>query len=323
MRKLAYILAASHSGSTLLTMLLGAHPETCTVGELKLNHLGNLDKYRCGCGEPISSCFLWNEVIKKMKCRGIDFSIENPGTDILKTDNILLQKVLKPLHRGPFLEMLRDCVLGCIPEWHRHFQAIQKRNRALIDSLLELHHAKIVIDSSKIGRRLKFLLKDRDTDVRVVRLIRDGRGVALTYIDPINFADARDPAKRAGGFGGNRDKDCHSMRDAAYEWRRSNEEAEAVIATMPPDKFIEVRYEQLCSNTAETLKKVFKFLGVDPEKMVLDFRSVTQHVVGNGMRLDSSSEITCDERWREHLTQEQLAEFDIVAGALNRKYGYV
>ena len=33
--KLAYILAASHSGSTLLAMLLGAHRETCTVGELK------------------------------------------------------------------------------------------------------------------------------------------------------------------------------------------------------------------------------------------------------------------------------------------------
>lgn len=321
MRKLAYVLAASHSGSTLLTMLLGAHPETCTVGELKLNHLGNLEKYRCGCGEPINSCPLWNEVIKKMKHRGIDFSLEEPGTDILKTENALLQRVLKPLHRGPLLEFLRDSALLCIPAWHHHFKEVQKRNRALIDSLLELHDAKIVIDSSKIGRRLKFLLRDRETDIRVVRLIRDGRGVALTHIDPLNFADAKDPSKRVGGFGGNRKP--ITMHDAAYIWKRSNEEAESIISTIETDKYIEVRYDELCSDPTATLKKIFLFIGVDPEKLVLDFRSVTQHVVGNGMRLDDSSEITYDERWRDHLTQEQLREFDSVAGSLNRKYGYV
>jgi hypothetical protein len=35
MRRLAYILAASHSGSTLLSMLLGSHPQIATVGEMK------------------------------------------------------------------------------------------------------------------------------------------------------------------------------------------------------------------------------------------------------------------------------------------------
>ena len=38
--RLAYLLAASHSGSTLLAMLLGAHPEACTAGELKATNLG-------------------------------------------------------------------------------------------------------------------------------------------------------------------------------------------------------------------------------------------------------------------------------------------
>ena len=41
MTDLVYILAASHSGSTLLAMLLSTHPEICTVGELKATNLGD------------------------------------------------------------------------------------------------------------------------------------------------------------------------------------------------------------------------------------------------------------------------------------------
>jgi hypothetical protein len=40
------------------------------------------------------------------------------------------------------------------------------------------------------------------------------------------------------------------------------------------------------------------------------------------MRLDQTSDIRLDDRWRSNLTKEQLKEFDTVAGDLNRKYGY-
>ncbi len=45
--RLIYILAASHSGSTLLSLLLGSHPEITTIGELKATSLGDPDQYRC------------------------------------------------------------------------------------------------------------------------------------------------------------------------------------------------------------------------------------------------------------------------------------
>jgi len=62
----------------------------------------------------------------------------------------------------------------------------------------------------------------------VIRLIRDGRAVALTYMDPAGFADAKDPSLRAGGMGGDRRREKLTMAQAAREWRRSNEEAEHV-----------------------------------------------------------------------------------------------
>jgi len=53
MMRLAYILAASHSGSTLLSMLLGSHPQIATIGEMKLSPGGirGLNCYHCSCGE--------------------------------------------------------------------------------------------------------------------------------------------------------------------------------------------------------------------------------------------------------------------------------
>jgi hypothetical protein len=62
---------------------------------------------------------------------------------------------------------------------------------------------------------------------------------------------------------------------------------------------------------------------LDPGRAVREFRSVEPHVVGNGMRLDSSSEIRLDDRWRNVLQAADLSAFDAVAGPMNRAYGYV
>jgi hypothetical protein len=322
MRRLTYILAASHSGSTLLSMLLGAHPDACTVGELKLSIPGDLERYRCGCGEPIKHCSFWQKVSSVMKREGINFEIGLTNLNILSTDNPYIHYLLKPLHRGPFLEVIRDIALSIQPAWHTHRNDVKKKNIAIIEALHEVTGAKVIIDSSKIGLRLKYLLKDKETDIRIIRLIRDGRGVALTHTDPFSFADAKDPGLRAGGYGGNRENE-RSIIDAANEWQRSNEEAEAVLATVDRSRWTEIRYEQLCKDPDNTLSDLCIFLNLAPEKITRDFRKITQHVIGNGMRLDNSSLISHDERWKTCLTAEQLRIFDSVAGQMNRKYGYV
>jgi hypothetical protein len=61
---------------------------------------------------------------------------------------------------------------------------------------------------------------------------------------------------------------------------------------------------------------------VDPAQTSADFRSVEHHVLGNGMRLDPTSEIRLDQRWKSVLSPADLPVFDSVAGKLNRRYGY-
>ncbi len=323
MTRLAYILAASHSGSTLLAMLLNAHPDVCSVGELKATSLGDAERYRCSCGEFIRRCSFWRRVSEGMARRGIDFDIAAAGTHFGAGGSAYIARLLRPLHRGRLFEAARDVALRLSPAWRREYPRVQRRNAALAETLCELTGARVVVDSSKVGLRLKYLLRNRDLDVKVIRLIRDGRAVALTYTDPASFADAVDPALRGGGTGGDRRAERLSLAEAAREWRRSNEEAEEIVRGMDASRCIEVRYESVCSDTAATLCRLWGFLGVDPSRGTGDFRSAEHHVLGNGMRLDATSEIRLDERWRTALSWADLATFDAVAGELNCRYGYV
>lgn len=320
--RLAYILASSHSGSTLLAMLLGAHPEAVTVGELTGARTKDASLYRCSCGAFISHCSFWRRVVEEMKNGGLTYQPYQAETDIRDLENPYLRRILNPLHRGRFIEGIRDGLLGLHPAWHRHLAKVQQRNAALIQALLRLTHARIIVDSGKTGLRLKYLLRNGALEISVIRLIRDGRAVALTMMDTPTYADASDPAFRFGGAGEDASWRGYSMAHASRVWRRSNEEAEALVAGLPASQWTRIRYEDLCSNPQATSRCLSQFLKLDPERCLLDFRSVEQHVVGNGMRLDKTSTIRLDERWRSHLSNTDLEIFDKVAGRLNRQYGY-
>ena len=322
---LTYILAASHSGSTLLSMLLGSHQQIATIGEMKLSAkaMGDLARYCCSCGRLIVECDFWQKVKKGMAERSFEFDLAYAGTDYRTVESRYARRLLGPMHRGKILETVRDVALGFSPAWRKQLLEIHRRNAALASTVSDITEAEIIVDSSKIALRLKYLLKNPELDIKVIRLIRDGRGVALTYMDPAGYADAKEPSLRGGGSGGQREKERLSMASAAYQWRRSNEEAEHILCSLDKSQWIEVRYEDLCKDTENTLRSLFEFLGVDPGEHTCEFRMVEHHIVGNGMRLDTTSQVSLDERWRSVLTEEELRIFDREAGNINRRYGYV
>jgi hypothetical protein len=324
MIRLTYILAASHSGSTLLAMLLGAHPDVCTVGELKWTSMGDVDQYRCSCGELIKKCGFWTGVRETMRDKGLEFEFDNVRTDVKASASPFERRLLSPLHRGPLLERIRDAALALSPGWAQRLRAHQARNRALMETVLNRTGRDVLVDSSKVGIRLKYLLRIPDVDIRIVRMIRDGRAVALTYTDPAGFADTSNPALKGGGSGdvASREHLRLPMQRAAREWRRSNEEAASILQELPTSQWTTLRYEDLCARPEEELRRLFTFIGVDPGKSRMDFRSTDHHVVGNGMRFDTTTEIRIDERWRKVLGPGDLETFASVAGSLNRGLGY-
>ncbi len=196
-----YISAASHSGSTLMALLLGSQPNVTTAGELKVSSLRNLAEYRCSCRELILECNFWNDVIASMQEKGRTFDFSGNGASISAGLSDFQKKLLKPLLRAPALERLRDLALAITPGWRRHLREFREQNLALMTTIAELSQARTIVDSSKIAIRAKYLNQIPGIDFRVLRLVRDGRGAAIGYLKPGKFADADDPELRGGGTG--------------------------------------------------------------------------------------------------------------------------
>lgn len=219
------------------------------------------------------------------------------------------------------METVRDLLLNLSPAWRKSSVRMLRRSVDLVHAVAAQAGVNNVVESSKVGLRLKHLAGTGELDIHVVRLIRDGRAVALTYMRPDEFADAKDARLRGGGTGLNRDLRL-SMAEAAREWRRSNEEAEALLPQLRRVAVSQVSYETLCVDPLATVNAIFKDLGLAPVASLDSFRTTEHHVIGNGMRLDTDSRIALDDRWRQALSAPDLSTFQDVAGALNKRYGY-
>jgi len=297
-RNLAYIMGPNYSGSTLLTLLLADHPEIATVGELKATSMGDISSYKCSCGELLTGCSFWNKVKQLLLTQGQDFSFDDFKTHFRDKQHPFTDRLLRAALRGPFFETLRDSGFMLCPAAHRTKQAIIERNEVLIEIICTLQQAKIFLDDSKEPVRLKFLLAADLWDIRVIHLIRDGRGVTNSYMRH-NKA---------------------SMAKAAQEWIHTQQECDRISKILGNHRCLTVHYEDLCQKPAKTLTTIYHFLGLQPELSASSSR--TKHIMGNQMRLGSLQDIRLDEKWKQALSHEDLQTFTTIAGDLNQLHGY-
>ncbi|MFC1793540.1 sulfotransferase [Planctomycetota bacterium] len=319
-----YILGASHSGSTLLALLLNAHPDVTTMGESAPSNIGDIDTYRCSCGKIFNECLFWKRVAARMRADHPDFSLDNFGTKFELPSNPVIHHFLRFEHRGLLFESLRDTVLHLSPHWTQSQRNIMARCYDLASAVLAESGRHIFVDSSKLAHRLKFLARIPEFNIKAIHLVRDGRAVALTYMRPNEFADSKEPALRKGGRGmeGAATADAMPMKQAANEWRRCLRSAEHVLAGLEKSQWIRVYYDELCNDTEGTLDKIYNFIGTNSGSAVADLGSVERHILGNGMRLNTEINVSLDERWKSVLTEGELRIFDREASKVNRRYGY-
>ena len=293
---------SAFSGATLLSFLLGAHPQIATVGEMSgLITNANPDEYLCSCGKKIRCCEFWDSVKIAMANRGFEFDVARFDTQFSHGPGLIRR--IREIHLpNSVLDAMRDVVLFAVPGESQHAKAVVKRNVAFIESVLEVTGKDVFVDSSKGSVRLKALRRfSSSLDLRAIHLVRDVRGVTASEL-------RRELSPGAAG--------------SARKWARLHRGIEAVLKTWPEERYIRVRYEDLCQDTERTLERIYNFCGMNPDHRIKDFRAASHHIVGGKMRLSSESEITLDERWKIQLTPEQLKEIERVAGPVAHRYGY-
>jgi hypothetical protein len=296
-----YIASPSYSGSTLLTMLLGGHPEVATIGEMKGGQ-EDLTTYACSCGNLFVKCPFWKALIEALKERGYVYDLSDRSTMPVfqMPGSTLATRIMRHAYGGRLFEAARDGVLCVWPGCRRRIAYVESYTRIFIELLLRMKDAKVFLDSSKDPVRIKYLARIPSLDVKVIHLVRDGRGVV------------------------NSTRKHHKVPAAlaAQEWRDTQFEIERVARCCCRGRILRVRYEDLCAAPDEVLGQVLEFAGLDEHYRVADAAKSEQHVLGNTMRLKGNLAIHTDESWRTELRAADLEAFEKIAGSLNRHFGY-
>jgi hypothetical protein len=297
-----YLTSSPFSGSTLFSFLVNTHPQIATVGEMTgLIASQDPDTYRCSCGDRIRECVFWTRVAAQMATRGFAFEPGRFDTRIRLGHGPYSRRLLSGPLRSKPLEDLRDGLVMLWPKQRQRLRYLVDRNKALAASILHISNRSVFFDASKNPMAIRQFRRQPDVDFRVVHLVRDVRGAGLSQRTNRGQSD------------------WHRNVGA---WVRMNRVVENQLRQLPNDRWIRIRYEELCRSPAETLNRFFRFCDLEPHALPLDFGSVEHHVVGNRMRLTNAGQIRLDETWRRTLTRDELALASKLAGPMHVRYGY-
>jgi hypothetical protein len=280
--------SSSYSGSTLLSLLLGEHPEIATTSDVSGRRRSTrMERWVCSCGRLMLECAFWQRVAHGMQAVGYpDFELADFRAGFDVGSNALSRRIRTGSLRWNRLERIRDGIVrGLWPGHERELMAVAGRTEALARVVMADAGAHVFVDASKERLRIRHLSRYVRMALRVIHLVRDPRGVV-------------DSTMR------HRDGSRETVETAARRWVATNRSIMRLRAELPPGSWMQVRYEDLCADVGGTMRSVYAFCGVRAEYPVTDPRREL-HILGNQMRLASRESISPDERWRTGLTEEQ------------------
>lgn len=293
---------SAFSGATLLAILLGAHPDITTIGEIHgLIARADPESYLCSCGKKIKECEFWKNIANTMRQKGYSFDVTSFNTKFKYNGPRFLYNIRHGSSRNYLIDFIRDKIVYALPWEQKILQKYAERNAAFVESVLEVTGNNIFVDSSKTKMLLRTFPRYTNFDVRAIHFIRRPEGVVASQI--------------------RRSKYPNAVKEA-HHWIKRHRRIELSLKSMQVDKSIRIRYEDLCLDTENTLRKLFEFCNVSTNLTKLNYDVMAQHVIGNPMRLRPLSEITLDERWKEELSQDQIDLVRKITGKFSRNYGY-
>lgn len=298
--RVAYLVGTSHSGSTLLSFFADAHPEVFSAGESGLSRESERDPdaYVCSCGSPVTRCELWRNIESRVQAAGLAFSTRH-WTNAYHYHQRAAYSLLTT-YRGRRWGAVQRAADAWLPGHRGKVARADRVNVEIIRASLELSGKQVFFDGTKVLRRLGRLLEQPELDVRVVRLYRGVR----PYVNSM---------KRFGV----------PIAEAALHWRRFNETADELLATLPRQRVFELRYEDFCRQPAPTYERLQDFLEVERAPLPEAIVPRRHHVLGNDLRLAESLSVRFDEHWRRSLSPHECQEALNVAGQLPVRLGYV
>ena len=324
--KVLKITGLGRSGSTILDVVLGNHPDIESVGEasnlirngwISRESLRGIPKDRlrrpiCTCGKrldvlyvdtPDEACPFWASVRREWLERADGESIESYPR---------LQNDFELKRRWPRLLYERRRPSAPLRSYAR-------LTRTFFESIRAVSGKPVIVDSTMVPIRTLALGMVPGIDLYVVHLVRDGRGVVTSL---------RKTFKKDVQAGIMWDHEGRPMWKTAVRWIVLNLASEWICTQLGPKRTMRLRYEDFVADPKGALERIGSLIELDLRD-VADAASSGEpmqagHNIG-GNRTKKSGTITLRpdaQEWRTALSPtEQLLSW-MSMGWLLRRYGY-
>lgn len=273
----AYVIGSGRSGSTLLDMMLGAHPAAVSLGQADSLRVLVERGEPCTCGEAFEQCPVWCDAVAGHRAPpGID-----EGRDVHKTLTALLALVRRGEAGGSVADADR---------WWNEMALVAGRA-----------DARVVVDSSKTV--IRALRLDGGGDVRWLHLVRDPRAQVHSRRRAGARQDSADPGE--------------GRLSLVVSWVLQNGLAHLHGLRRGPDHYFVLTYERLVTEPERVSRALARFLGLDPEPSLLPpFDPARYHLVGGNRARFGISELRLDDAWRHEMPARDRRIVSLAAGWL-------
>jgi len=283
--KYIYILSQRYSGSTLLSFLLGTHPNISTIGERRKFYIKSItpnlnDKTKCSCGAFFQNCDHWNAIKKGL--------LERVDIDSINTNFTEFQILKNRYANWLACKSFEFCLVNGFPKMLIPFSSkitkLNNYNRILVEEILKIDKKSIFLDSSKSINQVLFLSQIKELDLSVIWLTRDPRAQVNSAIKYNDW----------------------TIEEATENWKKEMIHNEKILKKLKI-KHTVLHYEALCKNPKQEINDLLKFTGLKASPFSLNFREKTQHIMGNySMRLGADDKIVERQEWRESLSEVEI-----------------
>lgn len=302
--KVLSIMGSTRSGTTVLDNILGELAGCFSSGELHyLWARGLIEGRRCGCGQPVSECPVWSEVLRLAfgdQCPLPEAVVDWQRREIrTRHTRRLLANGVDRAQGGALSNYLN--VLEC-----------------LYAGIAEVTGAEVIVDSSKGSADSAILELLPNVESYSIHLVRDPRGVAHSWARHKRELDA---PKRI-------EMERHSAIRSAKHWMQANLGAEAVRRHCGPSRVQFLRYEDFVASPENSIRMILDLIGIRPDRWPFeDPHTVhlgTNHSVsGNPSRFKTGSlSLRPDLAWRDEATLFNKIVTPSLTWPLMKRYGY-
>lgn len=328
------IMGLGRSGSTILDLVLGNHPNIESVGEvgnlivngwISRESLRGIDQEKlrvpiCTCGKrldvryvdaPEEACPFWSSVRREWVERTDPDGIESYPK---------LQDAFESKSRWTRYGL--DSLLRLLYEKRRPsaaFRSYARLTLAFFESIRSVSGKPVVVDSSKSPVRAFALGMMPGIDLYVVHLVRDGRGVITSH---------RKTLKKDFRAGIMWDHKGRPIWKTIVRWMVLNLVSEWVCIRLGPKRTMRLRYEDLVADPKSALERIGSLIELDLTDVANAASSGEPMHAGHnigGNRTKKSGTITLradEEEWKSALSPKEQRLSWALTGWLMRRYGY-